>query len=198
MRLPPPSGPPPPSHVALLAILSDADGREVLRSFSDAIAPTLIRDAIAPAVALAEGDDAQHGADAGMLDAQHGADTGMPDAAAAADEVVAYAPVTVAKGGGGGVGGVGVGGGGVVVVGGGGGGGGGLFPNWARAPRVWVGQEETTAARADVLPLEIEAALESPQLWSAESPYLYVGWPLWTDGSPRMALMTPRIASEGL
>ena len=30
---------------------------------------------------------------------------------------------------------------------------------------------------------------------SNESPYLYVGWPLWTDGSPRMALMTPRIAS---
>ena len=205
MRLPPPSGPPPPSHVALLAILSDADGREVLRSFSDAItptlirdaiAPTLIRDAIAPAEAMAEGADDQHGADTGMPDAQHGADTGMPDAAAAADEVVAYAPVTGAKGGGGGGGGGGVGGG--SGGGGGGGGGGGLFPNWARAPSVWVGQEETTAARADVLPLEIEAALESPQLWSAESPYLYVGWPLWTDGSPRMALMTPRIASEGL
>ena len=149
MRLPLPSGPPSPSHVALLAILSDADGREVIRSFSDAIAPT------APT------------ADAGMPD---GADAGMPDATAAADEVIAYAPPTVAKGGTGlfphshqrphshhsG----------------------GLFPNWARAPSVWVGQEETTAARADVLTLELETALESPQLWSAESPYLYVGWPL--------------------
>ena len=196
MRLPPPSGPTPPSHVALLAILSDADGREVIRSFSDAIAPTLIRDAIAPTlirdaiaptVAMAEGADAQHGADAGM-----------PDAAAAADEVVAYSPPTVAKGegegegeggggGGGGGGGSGVGGVGG-VGGGGGGGGGGLFPNWARAPRVWVGQEETTAARADVLPLELETALESPQLWSAESPYLYVGWPrMTTDCLPHQA-----------
>ena len=144
MRLPLPSGPPSPSHVALLAILSDADGREVIRSFSDAIAPT------APTA--------------------EGADAGMPDATAAADEVIAYAPPTVAKGGTGlfphshqrphshhsG----------------------GLFPNWARAPSVWVGQEETTAARADVLTLELETALESPQLWSAESPYLYVGWPL--------------------
>ena len=144
MRLPLPSGPPSPSHVALLAILSDADGREVIRSFSDAIAPT------APTA--------------------EGADAGMPDATAAADEVIAYSPPTVAKGGTGlfphshqrphshhsG----------------------GLFPNWARAPSVWVGQEETTAARADVLTLELETALESPQLWSAESPYLYVGWPL--------------------
>ena len=160
MRLPLPSGPPSPSHVALLAILSDADGREVIRSFSDAIAPT------APTADGATRDGAPT-ADAGMPD---GADAGMPDATAAADEVIAYAPPTVAKGGTGlfphshqrphshhsG----------------------GLFPNWARAPSVWVGQEETTAARADVLTLELETALESPQLWSAESPYLYVGWPL--------------------
>ena len=165
MRLPLPSGPPSPSHVALLAILSDADGREVIRSFSDAIAPT------AP---TAEGATrwhayAQHGARPPLPTAE-GADAGMPDATAAADEVIAYAPPTVAKGGTGlfphshqrphshhsG----------------------GLFPNWARAPSVWVGQEETTAARADVLTLELETALESPQLWSAESPYLYVGWPL--------------------
>ena len=122
-----------------------------------------------PPLPTAEGADAgmPEGADAGMPE---GADAGMPDATAAADEVIAYAPPTVAKGGTGlfphshqrphshhsG----------------------GLFPNWARAPSVWVGQEETTAARADVLTLELETALESPQLWSAESPYLYVGWPL--------------------
>jgi hypothetical protein len=68
-----------------------------------------------------------------------------------------FPPAVGSHGGGGGGGGVG----GVGCVVGGGGGGGGLFPNWARAPRVWVGQEETTAARADVLPLEIEAVLEA-------------------------------------
>ena len=112
-----------PSRLAILAILTDADGREVARRFSAPIDPT----ATAARMAAAEAADVPMVPVAELLPA------------AAAGEAA-----------------------------------GGAFADWHRAPLVWVGQEEATAACADVVALEIEAALpDDMQLWTAESPYLY-------------------------